>query len=117
MAQPEDIKQALLILSIIPGFAFIFWLIYQLSGGEAGNEERKQKEIQEQLEIADRINKIAKYKEIYGEAVYYFYHDALVDSDGIFLPKKVAGVTVEKKYFSLAELDTILKEYNERMTN
>jgi len=69
---------------------------------------------QENNTLQDRIS---AFQEKYGTAVSYYYNNALVDSNGIYIPTDILGATIKRKYFTLAELDDIKERYEKKMRN
>jgi hypothetical protein len=67
--------------------------------------------LEEQAQVENRKSiLISKY----ADAINYFYNDARIDDNGVFI-SKMGGL--KKEYFTMAELDKLLKDYVDLQNN
>lgn len=115
-----DFIGVIVLFAIAAGIMLIVDLFRKDSLKEHRLKEQKLKSEQEhgtKIQASEIQRRIDTFQREYGAAVSYYYNNALVDSEGIYIPTEVLGVTVKKGYLTLSELDDIKEKYESKMSN
>ena len=115
-----DLIGVVLLFAFAAGIMYIVDL-FRKDSLEKEKRAKKEAEAAAALQLQQENNmlqdRISAFQEEYGAAVSYYYNNALVDSNGIYIPTDILGTTIKRKYFTLAELDDIKDRYEKRMRN